>query len=149
MPSTAEYGAQARWKTYMVESTTAMMIPWRTPMSATPSAQATASDELGLADAIEPPQLGDVEQGDRGRDDDRRQDRLGHRLDEARHDEQHREHEAGGHQTGQLGLRAGLERDGGPGAAGAHREAREQAGGEVRGPDAGELLVAVDLVAAT
>ena len=61
-----------------------MTIPWRTPTSATPSAQARASSELGPPHAVEPPQLGDVEQADRGGDDDRREDRLRHRLDEAR-----------------------------------------------------------------
>ena len=58
-------------------------------MNMTPSAQATASSELGLADAEQPAQLGDVEQADRRGDDDRRQHRLRHRLDEAGHEQQH------------------------------------------------------------
>ena len=106
-------------------------------------------DELGLPDAIQPPQLGDVEQADRRRDDDGREDRLGHRLDEARRNEQHQQHERGGDEAGQLGLRPRLGRDRGPGAARAHREPGEQAGGEVGRPDPGELLVAIDLVAAS
>src|SRR6185503_15084992 len=37
------YGVQTFLKMYIVESTTAMTIPWRTPTKATPSAHATAS----------------------------------------------------------------------------------------------------------
>ena len=103
--------------------------------------------ELGPADAVEPAQLGDVEQADRRRDDDRREHRLRHRLDEARDEQQHREHQGRRDEAGQLGLRARLEGHGRPRAARADREAGEQAGGEVGRADPGQLLVAVHLVA--
>ena len=105
-------------------------------------------DEFGPPNVVEPAQLGDVEQADRRRDDDGREDRLGHRLDEARRNEQHQQHERGGDEAGQLRLRPRLVRDRRPGAARAHREAGEQAGRQVGRPDPGELLVAIDLVAA-
>ena len=125
-----------------------MTMPWRTPTNATPRAQATASANSVLRTPIQAAQLGDVEQADRRRDDDRREDRLGHRLDEAGHEEEHQQDEAGRDEAGQLGLGARLGGDGRPRAARAHREPREEPGGEVGRADPGELLVAVDLVAA-
>ena len=50
-------------------------------------------------------------------------------------------------QAGHLGLRAGLLGDRGARAAGADREALEEAGGDVRGADPDHLPVAVDLLA--
>ena len=74
------------------------------------------------------------------------EDRLGHRLDEAGHEQEHQEHERRRDEAGELGLRPGLEGHGRPRAAGAHREAGEQARRQVRRADPRELLVAVHLV---
>ena len=147
-PRIVAYGVQTRLKTYIVESTTAMTIPWRTPTNATPSAQATASANS------------DVRTWDRRRSaatSNRLIDaammtaaRTGWGIDWTRPgtNEEHQQHEARGDEPGQLGLRTGLEGDRGARPAGADREAGEEAGREVGRPDARELLVAVDLVAA-
>ena len=96
-------------------------------MNATPRAQATASANSDFRTREQAAQLGEVEQADRRRDDDGGQDRLRHRLDQAGHDEEHREHQSGGDEAGQLGLGARLGGDGGPRAARADREPREEA----------------------
>ena len=125
-----------------------MTIPWRTPTKATPSPQATASANSVLRTSYS-----------------RRSSATSNRLIDAAMMTAARtgcgiawtrpgtttsisQHESRGDETGQLRLRPGLEGDRRPRAAGAHREAREEAGGQVGGADAGELLVAVDLVAA-
>ena len=77
-----------------------MTMPGRTPTNATPRAHVTARANSRLADAIQATQLGDVEQAERRRDDDRGKDRLGHRLDEPRRHEEHQENEARGDQPG-------------------------------------------------
>ncbi len=116
-------------------------------MNATPRPQATASANSVLRTPNRRRSSAEVEQADRRRDDDGRQDRLRHRLDQAGHDEEHREHQSGCDETGQLGLGARLGGNGRPRAARAHREPREEPCGQVGRSDPGELLVAVDLVA--
>ena len=103
-------------------------------------------DELAAAEDGEPPELGDVDEADRGVHDDTAEGRLGeggeHRPqpDQGGEDERHR------HQRVQLGPRAHAVGDRRAASAGADREALEQTDDDVRTAEGEELLVAVDLL---
>ena len=68
-------------------------------------------------------------------------------MSHGRQDQDQRDRRRPDH-PGQLRLRPGLLRDRGAGAAGAHREALEEAGGDVGRPDPHHLLVAVHALTA-
>ena len=90
------------------------------------------------------PTVGEREGGDDDHGGQRRLRQVGEQRVE---EDQEQQHQSGSHETGQLTLGTRLLGHGGPRAAGRNREALEEAGGHVGGPDADHLLVGIDLIA--
>ena len=148
VPSTAPCGHQLRRKNRRIASTTATTMPCSTPRKMTP-ALATSESTTALRRTRHASAQGlEVRQRERGDDDDRGERGL-REVGEQRVQEQQEHHdEPGADEAGDLALGARLLGDGGPRAARRDREALEEPGGDVRGPDADHLLVRIDLVAA-
>ena len=102
--------------------------------------------ELGAADVEQTHRGGDVGERERRGDHHRGKGGLGQVPQQPGQEQQHHGHRRCPDQTDDLGLRAVLLGDGGPGSAGADGEALEETGRQVGRADPDHLLVAVDLL---
>ena len=102
--------------------------------------------ELDPALAPQPDRSRQVGERQRGCDHDGGECGVWEVLQQPGHEHEHQDDRGRSDHAGQLGLRTGLLGDRGPRSAGADRESLEEAGGNVGGPDADHLAVAVDLL---
>ena len=104
--------------------------------------------ELGVSDAAELPHSVHVDQPDRGRHDHDAEHELRQPLDQRHRERGHHRDQAGCAERDEARAAAGLVGQRRPRPARSHRHRAGEACGELRGREAGQFLVRVDLVAA-